>query len=63
MKIELNTDKELVQEIRAALKENDGFCPCEVEKLPETKCMCRDFIENVAVGELCHCGLYRKMQS
>ena len=61
MKVELNTDAELVQQIREALKENDGFCPCEIEKNFDTKCMCRDFRENVAVGEYCHCGLYKKL--
>jgi hypothetical protein len=61
MKVELNTDAQLVQEIRAALKENKGYCPCELEQLPDTKCMCKDFRENVAVGEYCHCGLYKKL--
>lgn len=61
MKVELNTNAEVVQEIRQALKENGGFCPCEIEQTPDTKCMCKDFRENVAVGEYCHCGLYRKI--
>lgn len=61
MKVELNTNAEVVQEIRQALKENGGFCPCEIEQTPDTKCMCKDFRENVAVGEYCHCGLYKKI--
>ena len=61
MKVELNTNTALVQEIRQALKENGGFCPCEIEQTPDTKCMCKDFKENVAVGEYCHCGLYKKL--
>ena len=61
MKVQLNTNTELVQEIRQALKENGGFCPCEIEQTPDTKCMCKDFRENVAVGEYCHCGLYKKI--
>ena len=61
MKVELNTDTVMVQEIRQALKENGGFCPCEIEQTPDTKCMCKDFRENVAVGDYCHCGLYKKI--
>ena len=61
MKIELNTDAQYVKEIRQALKDNNGYCPCEVEISPDTKCMCKDFRENVAVGEFCHCGLYKKI--
>lgn len=61
MKVELNTDTEYVKEIRRALKENNGYCPCEIEASPDTKCMCKDFRENVAVGDYCHCGLYKKI--
>ena len=48
------------KEIRQKLKENDGYCPCRINKTPDTKCMCREFreqIENGISGE-CHCGLY-----
>jgi len=62
MKVQLNENVELVQEIKTALKENEGFCPCEIEKTVDTKCMCKDFRENVAVGEYCHCGLYKKIK-
>lgn len=58
MKIETNPNKELVEEIRAALKQNDGYCPCRLEKKPETKCMCQEF-RNQEEGT-CHCGLYIK---
>ena len=60
MKIIVNPDKELVAEIHSKLKENDYYCPCKLDKLPENKCMCqdfRDFIEKGQPGE-CHCGLY-----
>ena len=62
MKVQVNEDKELVAKIRLALKEKDGYCPCVLGRLPESKCMCKDFIENVAVGEYCHCGLYKKIE-
>lgn len=58
MKIRLNNDKELVETIRKKLKENDGYCPCRITKTPESKCMCKEFL-NQAEGE-CHCGLYIK---
>ena len=59
MKIKLNEDKELVEEIKKALKENDGYCPCRIEKTPYTKCMCKEFREQKEPG-YCHCGLYYK---
>lgn len=58
MKIRLNNDKELVEEVRKQLKENDGYCPCRLEKTKDTKCMCKEFREQEH-GE-CHCGLYVK---
>lgn len=61
MKVELNKDTQLVQEIREALKAKNGYCPCALECTPDTKCMCKDFKENIAVGEYCHCGLYKKI--
>ena len=63
MKVELNTNTELVQEIRQALKENGGFCPCEIEQTPDTKCMCKDFRDKIADPDFegwCHCKLYYK---
>lgn len=58
MKIKVNPDKELVDNIRQKLRENDGYCPCRLSKTPETKCMCKEFLEQPP-GE-CHCGLYIK---
>ena len=60
MKILINSDADKVVEIRKALKDNDGYCPCRLFKTPDTKCMCkkfRDQIEQGIEGE-CHCGLY-----
>ena len=58
MKVKVNDNKELVDEIRAKLKENNGYCPCSLIKSEDTKCMCKEFREQ-DVGE-CHCGLYYK---
>ena len=57
--ITLNKDKELVQEIKALLKANNNYCPCRIEKTPDTKCPCKEFREMTS-GE-CHCGLYIKI--
>lgn len=60
MKIVLNEDKELVEEINKQLKENGGYCPCRVEKTEDTKCMCKEFREQQS-GE-CHCGKFIKIE-
>lgn len=59
MKILLNPDKSIVEDIRKRLKENDGYCPCRLVKNKDTKCMCKEFVEQTTSGE-CHCGLYIK---
>jgi ferredoxin-thioredoxin reductase catalytic subunit len=58
MKITTNPDKELVKTIREKLKANDGYCPCRLVKNEDTKCICKEFLEQEE-GE-CHCGLYIK---
>lgn len=60
MRVVVNSDTELVNEVRRALKENDGYCPCKLEKIPENKCMCKEFLEQKT--GLCHCGLYNKIE-
>ena len=60
MKVRMNPDKEHVAEVRKALKENEGYCPCAVTKNADTKCICKDFREQMEQGVLgkCNCGLY-----
>lgn len=60
MKIEVTRNKELENEIRSKLKENGGYCPCRIDKTPDTKCMCKEFRDNISNGVECecHCGLY-----
>ena len=60
MRVKVNSDTELVNEVRKALKENNGYCPCKLEKIPENKCMCKEFLEQKT--GLCHCGLYNKTE-
>ena len=61
MKIIRNPDKDTASEVSKAVKENDGYCPCRVEKTADTKCMCKEFREQDYTGE-CHCGLYMKVE-
>lgn len=48
------------KEIEQAVKDNDGYCPCELFKTPDTKCMCKKFRE-IKEGT-CQCGLYKKIK-
>lgn len=57
MKIIVNPDAETANEVRRQLDVNDGYCPCRIDKTPDTKCMCKEFRESTELGE-CHCGLY-----
>ena len=42
MAVRLNEDKEIVKTIREGLAKKDGYCPCRLEKTPDTKCMCKE---------------------
>lgn len=61
MKIKFNPDKDVVKDIKRQVKENDGYCPCQLVRTPDTKCMCKAFREQATPGE-CHCGLYIKVE-
>lgn len=54
-----------IVEINPSLKKyvdaNDGYCPCLIERSPDTKCMCRDFREQREAGQ-CHCGRFEKVE-
>ena len=59
MKINVNPDKEYVSKIRQKLKNNNNYCPCQIIKSEDTKCMCKMFREQKENG-YCHCELYYK---
>lgn len=48
------------EEIEQQIRANDGYCPCRIIKTEDTKCMCKDFRDQIKRKEpgLCHCGLY-----
>ena len=63
MKIELNQNSEIVEALREALKLSNGFCPCRGEHTEDTKCMCKEFRDQIADPDFdgyCHCKLYYK---
>ena len=59
MRITVNSDKDFVKDLRKRIEENDGYCLCALEKTPDTKCICKEFLERVEKG-YCNCGLYKK---
>lgn len=59
-KIVLAINKTEAREVQKAIRENDGYCICSLEKTEDTKCLCKAFREQ-EVGTTCHCGLYKKV--
>ena len=59
-KVCVNPDKEVVSTIRQALSENDHYCPCRLDKIPDNKCQCKEFRTQESTG-FCHCGLFYKV--
>lgn len=64
MKTKFNDDKALVEQIKAALRINGGYCPCVLSSRNHSdyKCPCKDFRLSTPVGETCHCGLFVKIE-
>lgn len=63
MSVRLNDDKETVKIVKDGLKRTGGYCPCRLQRNEETKCICKEFREQVADPEFegyCHCMLYYK---
>ena len=63
MKVTFNENKELVAKVQEGLKRTSGYCPCRLERTPDTKCMCKEFRDQIADPKYegyCHCLLYYK---
>ena len=60
MKITINPEvtKEFIEEVKKAIKDNGGHCPCAIKKSKDTLCMCKIF-RDMESG-ICPCGLYCK---
>lgn len=63
MKIRFNEDKAIVEMIKQGLEEKGGYCPCRREQTEDTKCICKEFREQIKDPDFegyCHCLLYYK---
>lgn len=63
MKISENPDKEIVNAVKEGLKKSGGYCPCRLERIPDNKCMCKEFRQQIADPDFegfCHCMLFYK---
>lgn len=63
MKITVNQDEAVVKTVREGLKRTGGYCPCRLEQTEDTKCMCKEFKEQIADPNFegfCPCMLYYK---
>ena len=63
MKVTLNPDTEVVKTVKEGLERTGGYCPCRLQRTPETKCMCQEFrnqIKDPKFEGFCHCLLYYK---
>lgn len=63
MKVVLNSNKEVVETVKKGLERTGGYCPCKLEHIPENKCMCEEFRNQIKDHDFegyCHCMLYYK---
>ena len=63
MKVTFNEDQEVVKLIKEGLERTGGYCPCRRERTEDTKCMCKEFRDQIKDPDFegyCHCMLYYK---
>ncbi|MBQ2512503.1 MAG: hypothetical protein II534_04080 [Clostridia bacterium] len=63
MKIRYNQDEEIVKIVKEGLERTGGYCPCRRERTADTKCMCKEFRDQIKDPDYegyCHCMLYYK---
>ena len=62
MKLILTGDEEIKAAVLEGLRQNKGYCPCVINSQndPNYKCPCKEFREEIPIGEFCYCGLYMK---
>lgn len=61
MRIIINPDADVAEQVKRGLEENGGYCPCQVEKNEDTRCMCTEFrtqASDPAFSGFCRCMLY-----
>lgn len=57
-----NPYQEEYEEITEAVKLNDNYCPCMIDKNEDTKCMCKTFRDDEET-DFCHCGRFYKVKN
>lgn len=65
MKIIENPNTEIADVVKEGLKRSGGYCPCRKEQTSDTKCICREFREQIKDPDFegyCHCMLYYKQK-
>ena len=55
----LNDKNPKLNETLNKVKENEGYCPCAIEKNNDTKCPCKEFREGKQ--GICQCGVFIKI--
>ncbi len=63
MEIRFNKDKEIVKTVQEGFKRTGGYCPCKIQRNEDTKCMCKEFrdqIKDPNFERFCQCLLYYK---
>ncbi len=61
LKIIKNPDENIYNEVTEAVMSNERYCPCRLERTPDTLCPCKEFREQTEIGE-CHCGRFCKIE-
>ena len=51
---------EIDKSIEELVNKNNGYCPCAIEKNPDTLCPCREF--RMQTAGTCTCGRYEKVK-
>lgn len=62
MVFETTKDEQRKQLVLQAIKMNNGYCPCQIQRNEDTVCICKHFNEEVKPDEYCVCGLYKKLK-
>lgn len=63
MKITENPNTVVANAVKKGLELSGGYCPCRRDRTDDTKCMCKEFREQINDPEFegfCHCMLYYK---
>ena len=54
MKLKVIMESEEYKLFKDSLKNNNGYCPCSIEKSDDTKCICKKMREE----KICECEVY-----